>query len=178
MRDDEEENSYTIKEYAETLAYLEGNSIEWYHAETDREYGVFRQGKGGEKIITRLMDQAGKSFNSRGENEKAESYWERYERFGLMFHEPYKRVTAGEDAVRDLLKPRKHDFRGIWPRLHIARSCQELILEMKRLKYKATVRLSDERELKQTPVEARRHLCDCLRYLAISDASYIRSLES
>lgn len=177
IRDDEGDNQYTIKEYTETVASLEGNKIEWFHPETDKEYGVYRQQPGGEKIIERLMDQAGKAFNSRGEGEKSESYWERYERYGLYCQDPNKRVSAGEDAIRDLLKIRRTD-RGEWPRLHVSSACPELILELKRYKYQTQMRQNEEKELKQRGVEARRHGVDCLRYLAIADLAWNRNQES
>jgi hypothetical protein len=180
LHDTDDENSYTIKEYCETVAYLEGNKLEFHNAETDHEYAVYQRQKGGENIVTRFMDQAAKGFSTASSDGQrgGESYWDRYDKYGLMCLDPYKRHSAGEDAIRDLLKLRKHDVRGMWPRLHIARSCTELILEMKRHKYQRTVRSSDERELKQRPAEARSHGIDCLRYLATSEISYIRSLES
>ena len=178
MRDDEEENSFVVREYAETIAVLEGNEIEWVHAEESNEYGIYRRKKGGEHVITRYMDQAGKAFNTRGEGEKAESYWEKYDRMGIACFDPDKRHVAGEDAVRDLLKPRKHEIYGTWPRLHISTECPELELEIKRHKYRSTQKLNDEKELKQSAAESRRHLVDCLRYLATGDIAYVRSLES
>jgi hypothetical protein len=178
VRDDEADNVYTIKEYTETVAHLEGNYIEWHNAEKDTEYGIYRQKPTGERIIERYMDQAGKAFNARGESEKAESYWERYERFGLYCQDPNKRHSAGEDAVRELLKPRKHDTHGIWPRLHISTECKELEIELMNHKYRSTTRLNDERELKQRAAEARCHLVDILRYLATAEIGFYKGQES
>lgn len=179
VRDDEPSNSWTIKEYAETLAHLEGNEIEWHNAETEREYGVYRMKKGGEKIVERYMDQAGKAFSTAGEGQQAgESYWERYERFGIYCLDPNKKHSAGEDAVRELLKIRKHDTYGEWPRLHISSDCPELILELRNHKYRSTSRPHEEKELKQRPAEARCHLVDLLRYIAVMEPAYIPSLVS
>lgn len=178
LSDQDEENSYPIKFYADAIAALEGNRIEWRNAETDREFGIYRMEPHAERMIFRLMDQAGKGFKASGENEVLETYATRYARFGLHFRDPRKAHASGEDAVRDLLKERKDDRRGLWPRLHIAESCVELILEFGQYKYKVTKRENDERDLKQQATEARCHALDCLRYLANSNAQYIPKLVS
>lgn len=179
LRDDEEDNSYTIREYAETCAVLEGNRVEWKHAETDDEYGIYRRSQyGGERIIDRYMDQAGKGFYASGESQAEETYARRYDRFGLQCRDPYKSQKSGEDAIHSLLKPRRHDTRGLWPRLHVAASCKELIVELQKLRFKPTRGILDTRELKQDAVEARSHQVDNLRYLATSGIGYLPSMVS
>lgn len=179
VKDIDQEKSFTVKDYAETMAVLEGNYIEWKNAETDDEYGLYRRIKAGqmfpwnalaerngEYIVYRFMDQAGKAFRASGENQQAESYAERYDRFGIQCQDPMKLHQAGEDAVHELLKPRRHETRGVWSRLHIGASLKELILELTKHRRKSTRRLTNELELKQDGVEYRRHLIDNLRYLA------------
>jgi hypothetical protein len=178
IRDDAEDNQYTIREYAETCAILEGNSLEWRNAETDDEYGVYVRKPSGEKVIERFMDQAGKGFYASGEAQLQETYARRYDRFGIQCSDPYKSHKSGEDAIHSLLKLRKHDLRGLWPRLHVAESCQELIVELLKFRYKVQRTRNDERELRQEGVEARSHQIDNLRYLATANISYIPSLES
>jgi hypothetical protein len=178
LTDHDEENSYPIKFYAEAIAALEGNHLEWRNAETDREYAMYREDPRGERVIYRLMDQAGKGFRASGEGEQLETYSTRYKRYGLHFRDPRKAHESGEDAVRDLLKPRKHDVYGMWPRLHIAESCVELILELQSFKYRVSKTVSDERDLKQQTGDYRCHLIDNLRYLANSPAAYISKLAS
>lgn len=179
LTDQDIENSYPIKYYAEAIATLEGNYLEWRNEETDREFALYRQSVDGERMIFRLMDQAGKGFRASGEGQQLETYSTRYARFGLHFRDPKKAHESGEDAIRDLLKPRQHDARGMWPRLHIAESCPELILELKQHKYKVTKGgATDERDLRQQNTEARCHLIDNLRYLANSPAQYIGRLAS
>lgn len=178
LTDQDIENSYPIKFYAEAIAQLEGNEIEWRNAETDKEYGIFRNHPRGEKMVFRLMDQAGKGFRASGEAETLETYSTRYARYGLHFRDPKKAHQSGEDAVRELLKPRSHDAKGQWPKLHIAESCVELIMEFGLYKYRVTTRLNDEKDLKQQATEARCHALDCLRYLANSQAQYIPRLAS
>lgn len=171
------ENRFTIREYADAIAALEGNEIEWRNPERESEYGIYRERVRGEKIIARYMDQAGKAFSASGESQAEESFASRYSRFGIACSDPYKSHEAGEDAIHELLKLRWHQMFGMWPRLHIAESAQELIFEFEHLRFQKT-RLTDERELKQKPVDARRHQIDNLRYLATSQLYYVESLAS
>lgn len=177
-REDLEDHSWTIREYAETISVLEGNRIEWQHAEQDRETGMYRRNEGGEKIIYRFMDQAGKGFKATAEHEAHETYSSRYDRYGIRCSDPIKSHSSGEDAIRDLLKVRKHEVRGTWPRLHIAASCRELIYEMLKHRYKKSATWNDERDLRQDPVEARSHMIDNLRYLATGRLSFSNNLAS
>lgn len=178
MRDDEEENVFSIKEYAETCAYLEGNRIEWRNPNLASEYGIYRYNSNGEKIIYRLMDQAGKAFNATAEGQAEENYAARYARFGVQCRDPKKSHQAGEDAIREYLKPRRHDSKGLWPRLHIAASCEEIQLEFGMHRYQKTKTVSEERDLKQDRAKARCHMLDNLRYLLVSDLRFTRSLAS
>jgi hypothetical protein len=178
LRDDTEDNQYTIREYTETVSVLEGNRLEWRNPETDDEYAIYRRTPNGERIVERFMDQAGKGFIASGEAQREETYARRYDRFGVQCSDPYKSHKSGEDAVHSLLKLRKHDLRGLWPRLHIAASCREIALELSKFRFKVTRTMKDERELKQVGVEARCHQIDNLRYLATANISYISTLAS
>jgi len=178
LKDIEQDNSYTVKEYAWTIAWLEGNEIEWRHPESPEEEGLYREKQGGEKLIYRFMDQAGKAFKASDEATLLESYSRRYDRYGIQCSDPRKSHQAGEDAIRELLKPRRHETKGTWPKLHIAASLVELQMEFRRHRYKATRRLSEEKEVKQQGVEARRHLLDNLRYLATADLTFLPNLVS
>lgn len=178
LRDTEQDNAYTIREYAEAIAWLEGNNIEWRNPETDDEYGLYRRVRGAENIIYRFMDQAGKGFQASDEAHLLESYAKRYDRYGIQCIDPQKSHQSGEDAIRQLLKVRHHDLRGFWPRLHIAASCVELQLELLRFRYQMFRKYTETRELKQQGMEVRRHLIDCLRYLATGQLGYVRNLES
>lgn len=176
LRDEDMDNVYSIREYVQTIAeLLEGNEIEWRKAETDKEYGIYRRTK-GERIINRFMDQAGKGFIA--SEVQNETYSARYSKFGLDFSDPKKDHESGEDAVRQLLKPRMHDTKGAWPRLHISDQCPELILELRNHRYRQMKRINEERDLHQSASEFRTHQVDNLRYLATSDACYIPSLAS
>jgi hypothetical protein len=170
LSDNDEENFYSIKEYAETIAYLEGNSIDLRYPNKTNEHGVYSQNKGGEKIIVRFMDQAGKGFRATAEGQPEENYAARYARFGIRCSDPKKSHHAGEDAIRAALKMRMHDTKGEWPRLHIAASCIETQLEFKSHKYKVEKSRDEERDLNQERAKARCHMIDLIRYLLTSPA--------
>ncbi len=176
LRDDDKEHRFTIREYAEIIAYLEGNRLEWESAETQDERAEYIERPGGERVIRRFMDQAGKAFRASGEGQALETYAQRYRKFGLVCADPKKSHNVGEDAIRELLTPRFHDLKGNWPRLHIAESNRELILEFKTHRYKITKTVSEERDLKEDASDARTHMLDNLRYLATArlyfDARY------
>ena len=174
LGDEDEEAMYTVKEYSETIVeMLEGNQIEWHHPETDMEYGVIRERPGGERVLQRFMDQAGKGFMEHSSATKSTSYALRYNACGLQFSDPKKSHEAGEDAVRELLKLRNHDLKGKWPRIHISDRCEELALEFETAKYRQMKRVDPDKELSQKPVEYRTHMLDNLRYLATSSAAFI-----
>lgn len=179
LGDDDEDAHYTVKEYAEAIVErFEGNKINWSHAETDMEYGIVEERLGGEKVLQRFMDQAGKGFREHSSATQSETYAMRYNKCGLQFSDPKKSHEAGEDAVRDLLKQRKHDLKGKWPRIHISDRCEELILEFKTARYKQMKRIDTEKELSQKAAEYRTHMLDNLRYLATSNAEFVPSFVS
>jgi hypothetical protein len=178
LRDNDSENSYTVKEYVGAIVALEGNSIEWHNEETDDEYGIFRRGAKGENIVYRFMDQAGKAFRASGEGQQVETYAKRYDRFGIQCVDPKKSHESGEDAIRQLLKSRRHDTKGAWPRIHIAARCEELIMEFRRHRWKSIRKWTADRELFQEGSLVRTHMLDNLRYLATGDLCWIGNLAS
>lgn len=178
LTDNDEDNQYVIRDYAETIATLEGNRLEFHHASTSREYAKYIQNKAGERIVYRFADQASKAFRASGESQLLETYAARYARYGIRCVDPKKSHEVGEDAIHDLLKPRKHDTYGNWPRLHISDRCPELILELKQYRYKVMRSFQEERELKQDASEFRCHLIDNLRYMATAKLSFIPRLVS
>lgn len=178
IKDRDKDNDYIVKWYAETIAMWEGNELTFSREHHSTERAMYRQKPSGEKIIRRYMDQAGKGFRVSAEDEANESIAVRYARYGIRCVDPVKTHSAGIDAVKQLLIPRKQSETGKnWPRLHIAESCKELILEFTKLRFQSS-RVNPERELKQKPIEARRHQLDNLRYLAISNASYVHGMAS
>ena len=200
LTDDVDDMHYSIIEYCEMIAEREGNFLEFRNVETDDEYAIYRRNPEGrcprcersssvdnpncyrhggpEHIIERFMDTAGKGFVASGEHQREETYSDRYYRYGIVCNDPIKSHKTGEDAVHQLLMPRRHDLKGVWPRLHIAASCVETELEFKRLRYQKTTRYDEDKELKQEGVESRRHLLDILRYMACARLRYNPRLES
>jgi hypothetical protein len=179
MKDSDEENTYSIRDYAQSIAVLEGHEMEIIHRGMDKEYGKFRRLPGGEKVMARLMDQAGKAFRASDEASLLETYARRYRKFGISCTDPRKSHGTGEDAIRTLLAKRKHDVKGVWPRLHISTQCPELIYEFKNHRYKTMKSENLEKDLHQDPAEVRSHQLDNLRYIATyPQANFIPRLAS
>lgn len=177
--DQEEENVYPLKWYAEAYAALEGNYLEWHNGETEHEYAIYRRKPDGERIIYRLMDQAGKGFQATAEGVRMETFATRFARFGIQCSDPRKAHQAGEDAVHDALKLRASTLHDKpWPRLHISADCEELIGELENHRYRITRIPTEERDLRQERAEYRCHMADCLRYLANSPLRYSEGYES
>lgn len=175
LKDSDEDNHFSIRDYAQSIAALEGNSLDIMRRGEDREYGIFRKGPNGEKVLLRLMDQAGKAFRASDEASLLETYARRYSKYGIRCLDPRKSHGVGEDAVHNLLAPRRHDLKGKWPRLHISANCRELIWEMRNYRYQVMKTESLEKDLKQDPIEARSHLVDILRYISTHpQAMYIQ----
>jgi len=176
LRDSEEDPQYTTKEYAEAIAVIEGNEIRWEDDGYGNAYGTYVE-KGGESIVYRYMDQAGKAFKVSAEGTPLETIATRFRDYGLPCMDPYKIHSAGEDAVRTLLRYR-HWAERPWPRLHIARSCRELIWEFQNHRYAPTrgdIRL---RDINQEVAKVRCHMLDLMRYLATSPMDWIPNMAS
>lgn len=166
LTDSDEDNTFPIKEYAEAVAYKEGCRFERHNWNTKNEYGKIKRVQGSERVVIRLMDQAGKAFRASGESEQLETYARRYARYGIRCMDPRKSHQAGEDAIHDLLRPRRSDLHGNWPKLHISDQCPELIWELRNHRYKTLKTEDPEKDLKQDAAEVRSHMVDLLRYLA------------
>lgn len=180
VRDDEKENQFTIREYVDQIAKLEGGKVKWiFEKDThDPRYGIFT---GGELVMKRYMDQAGKAFRASAEAEQLETYAERYRRYGIACHDPYKSHQVGEDAIREALKKRPHDLKGESARLKISSNCKETIAELFNYRYRESSR-NIEREQNQQAVGFRCHMVDLLRYLLTAklyyDSKYITRIRN
>jgi hypothetical protein len=177
IREDDQDNIFDVRDYATWIAELEGNKIRWVNEETDEEYGVYDETRGGEKICDRFMDQAAKGFIAKKDGSKEVSYWDFYKNCDIVCRPAVKSHESGENAIHALLRPRKHEFKGQWPRLHIAASCRELIAEFPNHRYRKRKTISEEADLKQQAREVRTHQLDNLRYIATSNAAFIPSME-
>jgi hypothetical protein len=164
VSESETDNSFTTAEYSETVAMLEGATFE--QAETG--YAMVTPAPGGEHIVGRYMDTAGKAFKVSAEGQALETYASRYRQMGIVCADPIRSHQVGEDAVRGLLKPVPHQERGQWSRLHIGRSLIELILELRKARYPQMVGSALDKELPQKALDVRLHVLDCLRYLCVA----------
>ncbi|MCP4899747.1 MAG: hypothetical protein GY906_22505 [bacterium] len=177
-RDGDDETKFNYKDYCGAIAWYEGNRIDWQNPNTPDCYGLYAM-NGGEKIVERYMDQAGKGFIATKDEDSQQSIADTFAQFGIECADPVKRHRAGYDAVHEALEPRHHNQFGQWPRLHFSSNVHELRLEMRRHRYKGRKAgsLQDE-ELWQRGVKARRHMIDNLRYLLTAEPRYISSMTS
>ena len=167
LKDSDVENKFKIRDYADFLAKMEGNRLVFYKENTDDEYAMYEKGR-GENVVARYMDQAGKGFNTASYGQQEVSMHRVYNEYGITCQDPVKAHLTGENAIHELLRERYHSVRGKWPKAHISTDCPELILELKRARYKSMRTITADRELSQQPVEARSHMVDLMRYLATS----------
>lgn len=177
VKDSEEDPQYTTREYAQVIARLEGNDLEFEQDRDGVEYGVYRKKEGGEEIVYRYMDQAGKAFKVSAEGTPLETIASRFNDYGLTCMDPYKVHKAGEDAIRELLRVRTWQGKP-WPRLHVARSCAETIWEFLNLRYAPTRGDVRFKEVNQDALKVRSHMMDLLRYLATSPIEWVPNLAS
>lgn len=177
VKDSDEDPQYTTREYVEVIAHMEGNAIRWHKDSADVEYGEYVRKTGGEEVVYRYMDQAGKAFRVSGEGTPLETIAGKFRDYGMPCMDPYKIHSAGEDAVRELLRVRMWQGRP-WPRLHISKDCRELIWELLNYRYEPTRGELRLKELNQKGQQVRSHALDLLRYLATSPIEWIPNLAS
>lgn len=177
LKDSDDDPQYTTKEYVEAIAHLEGNEIRWKKDANETEYGEYIRLPHGEEIMYRYMDQAGKAFRVSGEGTPMETIASRFIEYGMPCRDPYKIHSAGEDAIRELLRVRMWQGRP-WSKLHIARSCRELIWEFQNNRYMPTRGDVRWKEVSQETQKVRSHCLDLLRYLATSRIEWIANLAS
>lgn len=175
LRDDERENQYTIQNYVESIAKLEGNKVVWTFEKdsNDPVYGTVPEGGrgGSEYIMLRYMDQAGKAFRASGESQLLETYAKRYRRYGIQCSDPRKSHQVGEDAIREVLKPRPHELHGTSPRLLISSDCRETIAELMNYRYRESSDRQDK-DQNQEATDFRTHMVDLLRYILTANVYY------
>lgn len=177
LKDSDEDPQYTTREYVEVIAHLEGNEIQWRQDVDGVEYGEYIRKPHGEEIVYRYMDQAGKAFRVSGEGTPLETIAGKFRDYGMACMDPRKAHSAGEDAIRELLRVRMWQGKP-WPRLHIARNCRELIWELLNYRYEPTRGDLRWKELSQEGQKVRSHCLDLLRYLATSPIDWIPNLAS
>jgi hypothetical protein len=165
----EDDNRYTIREYVETVKWLESDE------------NPENQGK-AENISKRVIDYAARAFG-KGTSDDGEqpNFQERFESAGLYpFEDAKKDHEVGISCVNEWLKPRLIEqtdgsFKSK-SRLHIfSDRCPELVYQIKNNRYQSLTPLMAERQDPTgKPVLKRNHLTDDLRYLCMSEPTYIR----
>jgi hypothetical protein len=171
----EDDNRYSIKQYVETVQWLES-------AENPENEGR------DENIYKRVIDYAARSFGQGFFDEKPEyNFQKRFEELGgWNFSDCIKDTNTAISTVNEWLKPRDvEQADGTFKpksRLHIFQDrCPELIYELKNNRFQQLTPLMAERaDPTGKPMDKRKHLTDDLNYLAMAGIEYIpdRKLKS
>ena len=165
----EDDSRYTIREYVETVKWLES-------AENPKNEGK------AETIAKRVIDYAARAFGKGTSDDREQpNFQQRFEAAGLYpFEDAKKDHEVGISCVNEWLKPMLREQRdGTFKpksRLHIFQDeCQELVYQLKNNRYQSLTPLMAERQDPTgKPVTKRNHLTDCLRYLCMSEPTYIK----
>jgi hypothetical protein len=169
----EDDNRVTIKDYVETVLWLESKE------------NPQNQGK-TEKIYKRVIDYAARAFGKGTSDDKEQpNFQERFEEAGLYpFEDARKDHDVGIALVNEWLKPRDVEqpsgtFRKR-SRLHIFEDeCPETIYQLKTNRYQTlTPLLADRQDPTGKPVAKRNHMTDDVRYLCMADPVYIPPVSS
>lgn len=161
----EDDNRYRIRDYVETIKYLEE----------------------GETIFRRVIDYAARGFYAEDKNEEQKTIQQRYEEisreadidYPLNFDDAIKDHEAGLEAVQDWLKPRDVEMPdGTFKpksRLHIIKeTCPELIWQLHNNRFEQlTPVMAERRDPSSKPVQKRNHLTDLLRYACLCGLQYV-----
>ena len=165
----EDDNRYSIKEFVET--------VEWLESKENPE----NQGK-DEDIYKRVIDYAARAMGQGFFDEKPEyNFQKRFEELGgWSFDDSIKDINAGISAVNQLLKPRdvEQPDGSFKPKskLHIFQDkCPELVYELKNNRFQQQTPLMIERsDPTGKPMAKRNHVTDCLKYLAMAGLEYVQ----
>ncbi len=164
----EDDNRFSIKQYVETVEWLEG------------EENPENEGK-AEDIYQRIIDYAARAMGQGFFDEQPEyNFQKRYEDLtGWRFADCIKDNTAGPEAVNAWLKPRDvEQSDGTFKpksKLHIFQDrCPELIHELKTNRFQQLTPIMAERsDPSGKPQAKRNHLSDDLKYWAMSNPEYV-----
>jgi hypothetical protein len=164
----EDDNRFTIKEYVETVNWLESAD------------NPDNQGK-DERIFQRVIDYAARAFGKgTSDDPQQPNFQTRFEQAGLYpFQDAIKDHDTGIACVNEWLKPREVEQQdGTFKpksRLHIFQDkCPELIHQLKNNRYQQNTPLMAERQDPTgKPMLKRNHLTDCLRYICMANPEYV-----
>lgn len=164
----EDDNRYSIKQYVET--------VQWLESKENPE----NQGQ-DEDIYARVIDYAARAMGQGFFDEKPEyNFQKRFEELGgWNFKDCIKDNQAGPEKVNEWLKPRdvEQEDGSFKPKskLHIFQDrCPELIHELKTNRFQQLTPVMAERSDPSGKAQSKRnHVTDCLKYLAMSEPEYI-----
>jgi hypothetical protein len=164
----EDDNRYSIKQYVETVQWLES-------ADNPENEGR------DEDIYARVIDYAARAMGQGFFDEKPEyNFQKRFEELGgWNFKDCIKDNLAGPEKVNEWLKPRdvEQEDGTFKPKskLHIFQDrCPELIHELKTNRFQQLTPIMAERSDPTGKAQSKRnHVTDCLKYLAMSEPEYI-----
>jgi hypothetical protein len=184
----EDDYKIRIKEYCEVIQYLES-----------RENPENRDAHGkpfDEQIEKRVIDYAARAFGKgtaddpeqpnfqqRFEDRAGEIAKEKDVNFRMEFEDAKKDHDVGYETVNDWLKPRDvedHDTGTFVKRskLHIFKSCAELIYELNHVRWKQLTAIQAEtQDPSSKQVEKRNHAVDCLRYLCMANPQFVERVK-
>lgn len=171
----EDDNRYSIKQYVET--------VQWLESEENPE----NEGR-EEDIYWRVIDYAARAMGQGFFDQKPEyNFQKRFEELGgWNFKDCIKDNLAGPEKVNEWLKPRDvEQADGTFKpksKLHIFQDrCPELIHELKTNRFQQLTPVMAERSDPTGKAQSKRnHLTDCLKYHAMAEPMYIpdRKLKS
>lgn len=169
----EDDNRFRIRDYIETIRYLESPEYEKNNGRALR-------------IHDRIIDYAARGFYVEDKDEQQKSVQQRYEEisrelgYDFTFRDAIKDVDAGVEAVNEWLKPQlvecsDGNFRPK-SRLHIIQSeCPELVWELKNNRFETlTPQMMEKSDPSGKPRKKRNHMTDLLKYAALADLQYVR----
>jgi hypothetical protein len=180
----EDDNRVRIKEYCEVIQWLESAQNPENRTRDDKRFD--------EHIYKRVIDYAARGFGqgTSDDDGKQPNFQERFEkagyeiakekgvRFRMSFEDAKKDHDVGIELVNDWLKPTLVEasdgtFKP-WSKLHIFKTCQELIYQLKTNRWKQNTAIQAEIQDPQgRPVPKRNHGTDCLRYWCMSKPVYV-----
>lgn len=152
--DDENARRLTVVEYASHITLIEKSSLV-----VPSRYKV--------------MDVAGKSFNSDEEH----NYFDAYRDAGLFF-QPAKRNrdNSGYDLISEALKLEDYGEEGLQPTLTIMSGCGDndfLIHKLKTIRFREWKQVITDKDPPEEVEDKEKHLIDCLSYILLDEPRFV-----
>jgi hypothetical protein len=173
----EDDNRFTIKQYVETIKWLESEE-NWQNEQNGKPFA--------ENIYQRVIDFTARAFDKATvEDPTRVNYQSKYEMFGreleidMNFQDAKKDHGAGEEMVNEWLKPREVEISdGTFKRKSRIRimkqRCPELIYQIQNLRRKQlTPQQASVMDPTGKPLEKRNHLTDLMRYIIMAEPVYL-----